>query len=115
MRSWVPGSGGCDKLPRMSDLSRREFIGRTAAAAAAMAMSPVAPAFATRHKLGFDHFAVPGFAWKAPQLVDYAATLGCGSILISDLDAFETLDEGYLTSVRQRAAGKKLASTLGPS
>ena len=97
----------------MSDLSRREFIGRTAAAAAAMAMSPVARAFATRHKLGFDNFAVRAFGWKAPQLVDYAATLGCSSILISDLDAFETLDEGYLTSVRQRAAAKNLQVHLG--
>jgi len=97
----------------MSDLSRREFIGRTAVAAAAMALSPAARAFATRHKLGFDNFAVRGFGWKAPQLVDYAATLGCSSILISDLDAFETLDEGYLTSVRQRAAAKNLQIHIG--
>jgi hypothetical protein len=78
----------------MSDLSRREFIGRTAAAAAAMAMSPVARAFATRHKLGFDNFAVRAFAWKAPQLVDYAATLGCSSILVSDLGATARGREG---------------------
>src|SRR6476469_7920111 len=97
----------------MSDLSRREFIGRAAVAAAAMALSPVARAFATRHKLGFDNFAVRAFGWKAPQLVDYAATLGCSSILISDLDAFETLDNGYLTSVRQRATAKNLQIHLG--
>jgi 3-oxoisoapionate decarboxylase len=97
----------------MSHLSRREFMGRSAVAAAAMAMSPVARAFATRHKLGFDNFAVRAFGWKAPQLVDYAGTLGCTSILISDLDAFETLDEGYLTSVRQRAAAKNLQIHLG--
>src|SRR3954471_485321 len=97
----------------MSELSRREFLGRTAAAAAALAVSPVAHAFATRHKLGFDNFAVRAFAWKAPQLVDYAATLGCSSILISDLDAFETLDDSYLTSVRQRAAAKNIQIHLG--
>jgi sugar phosphate isomerase/epimerase len=97
----------------MPHLSRREFIGRTAAATAALALSPAARAFATRHKLGFDNFAVRAFGWKAPQLVDYAGSLGCTSILISDLDAFETLDESYLKAVRQRAADKGLQIHLG--
>lgn len=51
--------------------------------------------------------------WKAPQLVDFAASLGCTSLFITDLDAFETLDEGYLASVRQRADGKGLKIHLG--
>ena len=97
----------------MSDVSRRAFLGGVAAAGATAAASPLLRAAGPRHKLGIDNFAVRGFGWKAPQLVDYVASLGCSSILISDLDAFETLDEAYLKMVRQQAADKGVQIHLG--
>ena len=51
--------------------------------------------------------------WKAPQLVDYAASLGCDSLFISDFDAFESLDDAALQAIRRQAAGKNLQIQLG--
>lgn len=51
--------------------------------------------------------------WKAPQLVDYAVSLGCDSLFITDLDAFESLDDGYLGGIRKRAADKGLRVQVG--
>jgi hypothetical protein len=53
------------------------------------------------HRLGLDNFAVRAMGWKAPQLVDYAASLGCSTLFITDLDAFESLDDGYMAAVRR--------------
>ena len=51
--------------------------------------------------------------WKAPRLVDYSASLGCTSLFISDLDAFESLDDAALTKIREQADGKGLQIHLG--
>ena len=60
-----------------------------------------------------DNFAVRAMNWKAPELIDYAAKLKTDSILISDLDAFETLEESYLKNIREMAAGKGIQIHLG--
>jgi sugar phosphate isomerase/epimerase len=54
-------------------------------------------------KLGFDNFAIRAMGWKAPALLDYAASLKLDSILISDLDAYESLEEKHLKEVRAKA------------
>jgi sugar phosphate isomerase/epimerase len=51
--------------------------------------------------------------WKAPQLVDYAASLGCDSLFITDLDAFESLETASLRALRERAASRGLAIQVG--
>ncbi len=102
----------------MSSLSRRDFIARTAATAVALAASPtVSPtrlaAAEERHRLGLDNFAVRGFGWKAPQLVDYAASIGCDALFVTDLDAFESLDDAYLRGIRQRAEARGVRVQVG--
>lgn len=69
----------------------------------------VVPVFAQqrpgpRIKLGFDNFSVRAFEWKAPQLLDYAATLKVDSVLFSDLDVYESHDDAYLKRVKTKAA-----------
>jgi len=54
-------------------------------------------------KLGLDNFAVRAMNWKAPALLEYAAGLKLDSILISDLDAFESLEEKPLAEVKAKA------------
>jgi sugar phosphate isomerase/epimerase len=51
--------------------------------------------------------------WKAPALVDYAASLGCDSLFITDFDAFESMDDAALEAVRRQAAAKGLKIQLG--
>ncbi len=55
-------------------------------------------------KLGFDNFSIRAMNWKAPALLDYAASLKLDSILISDLDAYDSLEEKHLKEVRAKAA-----------
>lgn len=54
-------------------------------------------------KLGFDNFSVRAMGWKAPQLLDYAASLKADVLLISDLDSYESLEEKALAEVRAKA------------
>ena len=90
----------------------RDFIATTAGVAIASVVRPLS-AQAGRHALGLDNFSVRAMGWKAPQLVDYAAALGCDSLFITDLDAFESLDDAALEAIRQQAAAKHLRIQLG--
>jgi 3-oxoisoapionate decarboxylase len=65
------------------------------------------------HKLGLDNFAVRAMGWKAPQLIDYASSIGADALFITDLDAFESFDAAYLTSVKDRAASKSIQIHAG--
>lgn len=86
--------------------NRRQFLGSVAAAGA---ISALAPAWAReqnaeeRLKLGIDNFSIRAFGWKAPQLIDYAASLNLDTLLMSDLDVYESLDESYLKGIRDHA------------
>jgi sugar phosphate isomerase/epimerase len=97
--------------------SRRDFLQRAAGATAvaALASSPLSARRAGHagHRLGLDNFAVRGMGWKAPQLVDYSASLGCTSLFISDLDAFDSLDDAALAKIRKQAGAKGLQIHLG--
>lgn len=67
----------------------------------------------TKIKVGYDNFAVRAMGWKAPRLVEYAAEMKCDTILISDLPAFESLDDAYLRDVRAKADALKVDLYLG--
>ncbi|HEX8311959.1 MAG TPA: sugar phosphate isomerase/epimerase [Chthoniobacteraceae bacterium] len=96
-------------------VSRRSFLYTVAASAAAGFATPLlgaeAPASKTwKLKLGMDNFAVRAMGWKAPQLIEYAASLKLDTLLISDLDAYEKLDDAYLAGIKAKAdeAGLRL-------
>ena len=67
----------------------------------------------SRLKLGIDNFAVRGMNWKAPQLIEYAASLAVDSLFISDLDAFESLEPKDLQLLRQKAQDAGLTLHVG--
>src|SRR3954462_3814272 len=82
-------------------LTRREFLNTIAIAGAAVATSFDAlsqhPAVrGQKIKLGLDNFSVRAMAWKAPALIDYAASLNTDSLFITDFDAFENFEDKYL-------------------
>jgi sugar phosphate isomerase/epimerase len=66
-------------------------------------------------RLGFDNFSVRGFDWRAPRLIEYAAELRVDTLLLSDLDVYESLDAAYLQQVRDQArrAGVELQAGTG--
>lgn len=86
--------------------TRRTFLKSTALAAGALAFAPVAFAEMAQKrnvKLGLDNFSVRGMKWKAAQLVDYAAKLKLDSIFLTDLDCYESLEEGCLRDLKKKA------------
>ena len=96
--------------PSMTPLpvTRRSFLKALAATGAAATLG--APLFAAENpaakykiKLGMDNFAVRALGWKAAQLLDYAASLKLDALLISDLDAFASLDDAALTDIGKKA------------
>jgi sugar phosphate isomerase/epimerase len=89
-------------------MNRRQFIGTTTAAAGALALPSAAfadqePTRNSKLRLGFDNFSIRAMKWKAPALLDYAASLKLDSILISDLDAYDSLEDAALKEVRAKA------------
>ena len=91
-------------------MKRRDFLRTLAIAGAGVALTKLAPgqeANSTpgkpKFRLGFDNFSVRAMGWKAPALLDYAASLKLDSILISDLDAYESLEDSYLKQVKAKA------------
>jgi sugar phosphate isomerase/epimerase len=102
----------------MTTLGRRSFLKTTALGTLAVAApshlaSALAPGVAPRPPLGLDNFAVRAMGWKATKLVDYAASLGCDSLFITDLDAFESLEDAALRALRERATARGLAIQVG--
>src|SRR5688572_18858216 len=106
-------------------LNRRSFLktilAGTAATAAAAPGHPFAVDTETtlitkarpQIKLGLDNFAVRAMGWKAPQLLDYAASLNLDTLFISDLDAFDSLDDAALQPLKSRADELKIALYAG--
>ncbi len=90
--------------------SRRSFLHTTTLATAGGAIAAEAK---PKIKVGLDNFAVRAMGWKAPRLVEYAAELKCDSLLISDLLAFESLDDAYLRDVWAKAAALNVDLYLG--
>jgi sugar phosphate isomerase/epimerase len=92
------------------EMSRRTFLSSAAVVSAGAflrARDAEAP------KLGLDNFSVRAMKWKAPQLIDYAASIGADSLFITDLDAYESFDADYLAKVRSLAAAKHVSIHAG--
>lgn len=63
--------------------------------------------------LGYDNFSVRASNWKAPRLLEYATTLGADSLFISDLEAFESLEEASLRKLREDAEARNVTIHVG--
>ena len=97
-----------------ADLSRRTFVKSLAAIGAGTVVAPLlAKAAAPKIKLGIDNFSVRAMGWKAAQLLDYTATLKLDTLFISDLDAYESLDDAALGAVRKMADDLGIALYAG--
>ncbi len=98
---------------KLSPTPRRHFLKTLAAAAVASPFTQRALAATPKIKLGMDNFAVRAMAWKAPQLLDYAASLKLDTLLISDLDAYDSLEDAHLREVKAKADALKIELYVG--
>ena len=67
----------------------------------------------TNLKLGFDNFSVRACNWKAPQLIQYASSLKVDTLLLSDLEVYESLEDSYLEKIRAQAAQAEIDLQVG--
>jgi sugar phosphate isomerase/epimerase len=99
--------------------SRRDFLTTLGAAGLGLALTPAALAQSStgiprkKIKLGLDNYAVRAMSWKAAALLDYAASLKLDSLLISDLDAFESLQPDHLREIKAKALDLGIGLHLG--
>ena len=97
-------------------MHRRSFLTGLSATAALAAGRPLSAAqkfSAAKIAVGLDNFAVRAMQWKAPALIDYAAKIKCDTLLISDLDAFESLEDAPLRALRKQAEAARVALYVG--
>ena len=96
-------------------MNRRTFLGSAAGALTARSLSSSAAPSGDKLKIGLDHFAVRGTGWKAPQLIEYAASLKLDVLFLSELGPFESYEDEYLKKLKAQAdaAGKHLAAGRG--
>jgi len=66
-----------------------------------------------RLKLGFDNYALRALGWKAPQLLEHAASLQLDSLLFSDLGVYESLSDIRLRELKARADALGLEIQVG--
>jgi 3-oxoisoapionate decarboxylase len=97
---------------------RRRFLQTAAAVGFGLASCPqpsrsAEPPHRQPLALGLDNFAVRAMNWKAKPLIEYAAGLQLDSLFISDLFAFESLEDAHLRDLRKMAADHGVALYVG--
>lgn len=96
--------------------TRRDFLTALAAAGTAgLAQQALGAAHSSAGtiRLGFDNFSIRTCNWKAPQLIRYAASQRVDTLLLSDLDVYESLDDSYLADIRHQAEQAGVALQVG--
>src|SRR5437899_5170453 len=68
---------------------------------------------AAKLELGFDNYALRALGWKAPRLIDYAASLKLDAILLSDSDVYESTAESYLKELKSKADDLSIEIQVG--
>ncbi|RJP21401.1 MAG: sugar phosphate isomerase/epimerase [Candidatus Omnitrophota bacterium] len=89
-----------------SKWTRRDFLLSSVLAGSAIALHSSGWGDSAKKrniKLGFDNFSVRSMGWKAPELLDYAASLKVDVLMMSDLDVYESFEDDYLHDVKKKA------------
>ncbi len=63
--------------------------------------------------VGFDSYSIRALQWKAPRLLEYAASLNLHTVQFSSLDDFESREPEYLARVKEQAARLGIAIEAG--
>ena len=97
-------------------MKRRTFLASMAAAATVNSSRLVFAAGNTpvsKIGLGMDNFAIRDMGLKAAGLLDHANSLKLDALLISDLDAFESLEDAHLREIKAKAKDLGIALYVG--
>jgi 3-oxoisoapionate decarboxylase len=86
-------------------MNRRHFV-QTAASVAALALSPSTILQAQprqRLLLGLDTYSIRGLKWKAPRILEYAASLKLDAVMLSP-PTFEGTNDAYFKKLGEQAS-----------
>src|SRR5690348_13355561 len=64
-------------------------------------------------KLGFDNYSIRALGWKAPRLLEYAASLKLDTILLSDLNVYEEQTDAYFADLKIQAEALSIEVQVG--
>src|SRR5687768_12992492 len=64
-------------------------------------------------KLGFDNYAIRALGWKAPRLLEHAASLKLDTVLFSDHGVYEELTDAYFKGIKAQADERGLQIQAG--
>ena len=93
--------------------TRRTFLSSMSIASVAALLPRSAAATPEPIALGIDNFAVRAFGWKAPELIEYAASLQLDTLFLSDIECLPSLEEAPLLDIKAHAKAKGLALYIG--
>lgn len=98
-----------------SSFSRRSFLKKGIIGATALSpqLLPAKPVKASPLLLGFDNFSIRALQWKAPRLIEFAVEQKVDSLLLSDLDVYESLDSAYLRELKQEVKKQNILLQVG--
>ena len=63
--------------------------------------------------LGFDNFSIRALEWKAPKLIEYASRHKVDALLFSDLNVYDSFDNGYLREIGQEVKKQNIILHAG--
>ena len=89
---------------RRSLLQTAALLSPSLLAGSVSAQAPLpTPAATSKVPLGFDNFSIRALGWKADAVLDYAASQKVDCILLSDLDVYDSHEEGYLKDLGKKS------------
>ena len=91
------------KLNDSKSFVKRRTFNKTMFGLATMGIKNLAAEESSTPKLlrGFDNFSIRALEWKAPKLIEYAARHKVDALLFSDLNVYDSFDNGYLREIGQ--------------
>ena len=103
------------KISELGSLISRRTFSKSIAALAGVGFYPLLAkkSKSTRLLLGFDNFSIRGLGWKAHELIEYASKQKVDSLLFSDLDVYDSHDEGYLREIGEEVKKQKIILHAG--
>lgn len=108
---------GCWAIVNKRMIPRRHFLRTAVTASAAIPFFRATASGSTEAakpiRLGFDNFALRAYGWKAPELIAYTANQGLDVLFISDLDAYESLEDPALRELKAKADAAGVALYAG--
>ena len=103
------------KLNDSNSFVKRRTFNKTILGLATTGIANLAANESSKRKLllGFDNFSIRALEWKAPKLIEYATRHKVDALLFSDLNVYDSFDNGYLREIGQEVKKQNIILHAG--